>query len=49
MCEDGKHLQVNDRVRVSIFSISSQARREREKRKASEQANWLRAIFTIKN
>jgi hypothetical protein len=24
---DGKHLQVGDRVRVSIFAISSQARR----------------------
>ena len=46
---DGKHLQVGDRVRVSIFAISSQARREREKRKASEQANWSRAIFTVKN
>jgi hypothetical protein len=46
---DGTHLQVGDRVRVPIFTISSQARRERPKRRASEQANWSRAIYTVKN
>jgi hypothetical protein len=46
---DGKHLQVGNHVRTSIFAISSQARREREKRKASEHANWSRSIFTAKN
>ena len=46
---DGKPLNVGDRVRVSIFAISSQARRERESRKASEMSNWTRGIFTVKN
>jgi hypothetical protein len=46
---DGKPLNVGDRVRVSLFTISSQARRERASRKASEQSNWTRGLFTVKN
>ena len=46
---DGKPLNVGGRVRVSIFAISSQARRERASRKASEQSNWTRGVFTVKN
>ena len=43
---DGKPLSVGGRVRVSIYAISSEARRMRAQRKASEQTNWTRGLFT---
>ena len=45
-------LNVGDRCRVSVFAISSEARRLRGDiggRKASQETNWSRAIFTVRN
>ena len=34
---------------MSIYAISSEARRMRDQRKASEQTNWTRGIFIVSN
>ena len=49
---DQHPLNVGDRCRVSVFAISSEARRLRGDvggRKASQETNWSRAIFTVRN
>jgi hypothetical protein len=52
MGPDQHPLNVGDRCRVSVFAISSEARRLRGDvggRKASQETNWSRAIFTVRN
>ena len=49
---DQHPLNVGDRCRVSVFAISSEARRLRSDiggTKASQETNWSRAIFTVRN
>jgi len=47
---DGQPLNVGDKVRVSIFAISTDARRQRGDigRKASQETNWSRSLFTVR-
>ena len=49
---DQRPLEVGNRCRVGVFAISSEAYRLRGDiggRKASQETNWSRAIFTVRN